>query len=116
MKRSEFIRGAGALAAAAALPGLARAADAWQPRRPIEVVVPSAPGGGLDLVGRTLQSVIQQKHLSSRPLTIVNRPGGGGTVGIAYLNSHEGDGHYVSVQALPLVTNSITGLSQVGLQ
>jgi len=115
MKRSEFLRGAAALAACAALPRIAAAADAWQPRRPIELVVPAAAGGGLDLVARTLQSVIQQEHLASRPMTIVNRPGGGGTVGIAYLNTHPGDGHYVSVQALPLVTNSITGLSQVGL-
>ncbi len=118
MRRSDFLRGALGIAAAGALPWPARtawAADAWQPKRPIEIVVPAAPGGGLDLVGRTLQSAVQQGHLSPRPLTVVNRPGGGGTVGIAYLNSHEGDGHYVSVQALPLVTNSITGLSKVGL-
>ncbi|WP_438393196.1 tripartite tricarboxylate transporter substrate binding protein [Caballeronia sp. DA-9] len=92
-----------------------RAADAWQPTRPIEVIVPSAPGGGLDLVGRTLQSVIQQEKLSPRPVTVINRPGGGGTVGIAYMNAHPGNGHYVSVQALPLITNNITGLSTVGL-
>ena len=115
MRRSEFIRGALGIAAAGTIPWPVFAADAWQPKRPIEVVVPAAPGGGLDLVGRTLQSVVTQTHLSSRPLTVVNRPGGGGTVGIAYINSHEGDGHYVSVQALPLVTNSITGLSKVGL-
>jgi putative tricarboxylic transport membrane protein len=91
------------------------AAEAWQPHRPVEIVVPSAPGGGLDLVARTLQSVIQQEKLSSRPVTIINRPGGGGTVSIAYINSHEGDGHYVTVQALPLITNRITGLSTVGI-
>ena len=45
---------------------LTHAADAWQPRRPIEIVVPSAPGGGLDLVARTLQSVIQQENLSTQ--------------------------------------------------
>jgi putative tricarboxylic transport membrane protein len=93
----------------------ARAADAWQPTRPVEIIVPSAPGGGLDLVGRTLQSVIQQDKLSPRPVTVINRPGGGGTVGIAYLNAHPGNGHYVSAQALPLITNNITGLSTVGL-
>lgn len=93
----------------------AHAADAWQPHRPIEIVVPSAPGGGLDLVARTLQSVIQQEKLSSKPVTVVNRPGGGGTVSIAYINSHEGDGHYVTVQALPLITNRITGLSTMGI-
>ena len=118
MRRSDFLRAATATAVAATLAwtaGSAAAADTWQPRRPIEIVVPSAPGGGLDLVGRTLQSVIQQNNLSTKPITVVNRPGGGGTVGIAYLNSHAGDGHYVSVQALPLVTNSITGLSTLGL-
>lgn len=29
-------------------------AEEWKPRRSIEIVVPTAPGGGLDLVGRTL--------------------------------------------------------------
>ncbi|WP_206954484.1 tripartite tricarboxylate transporter substrate binding protein [Trinickia acidisoli] len=93
----------------------ARAADSWQPRRPVEIVVPSAAGGGLDLVGRTLQSVLEQQKLSSKPITVVNRPGGGGTVGLAYINSHQGDGDYVSVQALPLITNRITGQSTLGL-
>jgi len=102
-----------ALLGAHALPGLA--ADAWQPRRPVEIVVPSAAGGGLDLVARTLQNAIVKEKLSSKPITVVNRPGGGGTVGLAYINSHRGDGDYVSVQALPLVTNRITGLSKVGV-
>jgi putative tricarboxylic transport membrane protein len=87
----------------------------WQPNRPVQVVVPSAPGGGLDLVGRTLQSVVTQDNLSTEPMVVINRPGGGGTVGIAYLNSHAGNGNYVSVQALPLITNRITGLSTIGV-
>jgi len=102
-----------ALLGAHALPS--QAADAWQPHRPIEIVVPSAAGGGLDLVARTLQNAITQEKLSSKPVTVLNRPGGGGTVGLAYINSHRGDGEYVSVQALPLVTNRITGLSKMGL-
>jgi putative tricarboxylic transport membrane protein len=96
-------------------PLTAQAADAWQPRRPVEIVVPSAPGGGLDLVARTLQSVIVQEKLSSKPVTVLNRPGGGGTVSVAYINSHAGNGEYVTVQALPLITNRITGLSTTGL-
>jgi putative tricarboxylic transport membrane protein len=101
--------------ALAVAPLAAQAADAWQPRRPIQIVVPSAPGGGLDLVGRTLQSVIQENNLSSKPVTVVNRPGGGGTVGIAYVNSHPAEGEYVTVQALPLITNQVTGLSTLGI-
>jgi putative tricarboxylic transport membrane protein len=95
--------------------GNAVAADAWKPTKPIQIIVPSAPGGGLDLVARTLQNVITQQKLSDQPITVLNRPGGGGTVGISYINSHHADGHYVTVQALPLVTNRITGLSPIGL-
>ncbi|HKR45410.1 MAG TPA: tripartite tricarboxylate transporter substrate binding protein [Paraburkholderia sp.] len=102
-----------ALLGSQALPAFA--ADAWEPHRPIEIVVPSAAGGGLDLVARTLQNAIVQEKLSSKPITVLNRPGGSGTVGLAYINNHHGDGHYVSVQALPLVTNQITGLSKVGI-
>jgi putative tricarboxylic transport membrane protein len=90
-------------------------AAAWQPRRPLEIVVPSAPGGGQDLAARTLQGIVEQLKLSSKPFTVLNRPGGGGTVGIAYINTHAGDGHYTCVQALPLITNRITGQSEIGL-
>jgi len=105
----------GGLSAFVSQDASAASGESWQPLRPVQIVVPSAPGGGLDLVSRTLQSVIQQEKLSSKPVTVVNRPGGGGTVGVAYINSHAGDGAYVSVQALPLITNQITGLSQLGV-
>ncbi|HVJ44074.1 MAG TPA: tripartite tricarboxylate transporter substrate binding protein [Dongiaceae bacterium] len=94
--------------------GTAAAAD-WKPRRPIEEVVPSAPGGGQDLAARTLQGIVEQLKLSGKPFTVLNKPGGGGTVAIAYINSHAGDGHYVTVQALPLITNRLTGQSELGL-
>ncbi|HEY4164811.1 MAG TPA: hypothetical protein VGM59_17215, partial [Dongiaceae bacterium] len=87
----------------------------WKPRRPIEVVVPSAPGGGQDLAARTLQGIVERLKLSSKPFTVINKPGGGGTVGIAYINTHAGDGHYTCVQALPLITNRLTGQSEIGL-
>jgi putative tricarboxylic transport membrane protein len=117
-RRELLISGAAAAGAiglgATGFPGAALAA-AWKPRRPIEIVVPSAPGGGQDLAARTLQGIIEQLKLSSKPFTVLNKPGGGGTVSIAYINTHEGDGHYTCVQALPLITNRLTGQSQVGL-
>jgi putative tricarboxylic transport membrane protein len=109
--------GAMILTCSAVVIGLAgtAAAEKWLPHRPVEVVVPSAPGGGQDLAARTLQSVIEQKQLSGKPITVLNKPGGGGTVGISYINGHAGDGHYVTVQALPLITNRLTGQSEIGL-
>jgi putative tricarboxylic transport membrane protein len=106
----------GTAAAGLATLGLPGAAFAdWKPRRPLEIVVPSAPGGGQDLAARTLQGIVEQLKLSSKPFTVLNKPGGGGTVSIAYINTHAGDGHYTCVQALPLITNRLTGQSEIGL-
>ena len=90
-------------------------ADTWSPKRPVEVVVPSAPGGGQDLAARTLQGVMTELKVSPKPIIVSNKPGGGGTVSIAYINTHEGDGQYTAVQALPLITNRLTGESEIGL-
>src|SRR3569833_575845 len=90
-------------------------ADTWAPKRPVEVVVPSAPGGGQDLAARTLQGVMEQLKVSPKPIIVSNKPGGGGTVSIAYINTHEGDGQYTAVQAQPLITNRLTGESTIGL-
>ncbi len=117
MRRNLSSWTAAAIAGAAIVWSCASArADDWKPTRPIEIVVPSAPGGGLDLVGRTLQSVMEQEKLSEQPVTVLNKPGGSGTVGIASINSHTGNGNYVCIQALPLITNTITGQSEIGLK
>jgi putative tricarboxylic transport membrane protein len=43
------------------------------------------------------------------PISVVNKPGGGGSLAVAYLNQHPGDGHYVLLATKPLLTNSIVG-------
>lgn len=118
MRRRELLAWTAAVLAGGAITargGAAWAAD-WKPTRPIEIVVPSGPGGGLDLVGRTLQAVMEQEKLTEVPVTVLNKPGGSGTVGIAYINSHPHSGNYVCIQALPLITNTITGQSEIGLK
>src|SRR5260221_2734804 len=89
---------------------------AWKPQRALELVVPSAPGGGLDVTARTLQRLFQEEKLSEQPVTVVNKPGGSGTIGIAYINQHKGDGHFICVQSPPIVTNEIIGSSQLGIK
>jgi putative tricarboxylic transport membrane protein len=90
-------------------------AQQWHPTRPLELVVPSAAGGSADLVTRTLQNVVLQTEQTSVPLLVVNKPGGGGTMSLAYIDSHPGDARSVSLQSLPLITNRVTGSSTLGL-
>jgi len=87
-------------------------AQTWQPERNVEIVVPSGPGGGTDKTGRTVQSLLQNLKLVDKSI-VVNKPGAGGRLGMLYLNQHAGDGHFVSVSTVPLLTNHITGASNI---
>ena len=67
---------------------LAAAAE-WKPDKPIEIIVGTGVGGGQDKSARTVQRILQEKKLVEQPVTVVNKPGGGGAVGYTYLNQHE---------------------------
>ncbi|MEI4768747.1 tripartite tricarboxylate transporter substrate binding protein [Psychrobacillus sp. FJAT-51614] len=53
------------------------------PEKPIVVVAPSGPGGGWDRTARTFSKVMAESNLVKNPMTVENKPGGGGTVFIA---------------------------------
>jgi putative tricarboxylic transport membrane protein len=80
-----------ALGFAAGLPGGARAAD--YPARPIEIVVPYAPGGGTDIMMRQIVKVIEEQKLVPVPVTVSNRTGGSGVVGKSYAINRPADGY-----------------------
>jgi len=100
-----------ALAALAALVAAngAHAAAAWKPERAVEIIALNAPGGGADRVSRIITGVMRERRQIEVPISVVNKPGGGGSLAVAYLNQHPGDGHYVLLATKPLLTNSIVG-------
>jgi putative tricarboxylic transport membrane protein len=47
------------------------------------------------------------------PINVVNKPGGGGAVGWAFLNQHAGDAHFLQIANPLLVTNALMGRATV---
>ncbi len=100
------------LMAVAALLGCvpAYAAD-WAPRKAVEIVAMSGPGGANDVIARTLQRIIQQKKLVDVPVAVVSKVGAGGVLAWNYLNQHAGEGGYLSVSPVNLLVEHILGAS-----
>ena len=78
----------GALAFAAALP--AQAADVY-PVRAVRMIVPFAPGGASDLVGRLMQPKLQQEL--GQQILIDNRAGASGNIGVEVAAKAPADGY-----------------------
>src|SRR3954466_5425061 len=86
---------------------LATAATAWKPEKPIEIVAPSGPGGTTDRTARVVARILAQQKLVDVPVTVVNKPGGSGTIGLTYVNQHPGDGHYLIIATTGSINNHI---------
>ncbi len=102
-------RGMAALAASGmtllAAPRPAKAA--WPADRPIEVIVPYPPGGGVDSMARVVLPFVQQ-HLPGARFVVVNRPGAGGQLGWEAATSAAPDGYTLAATSVPaLVTYPI---------
>jgi putative tricarboxylic transport membrane protein len=100
------------LAAACAVPIAANsvhAQQAWKPDRAVDIIVGTSPGGPQDHLGRMLQKVLQDSRALDVPVTVQNKPGGGGALGLAYLNQRPGDGRIVMINAPTMLSNHITG-------
>jgi len=82
------------LVAAASFP--VRAQD--YPTRPVRVIVPSAPGGGFDLVGRVLAQKLAEQ--TGQPFVVENRPGAGTLVGTQLVARSAPDGYNLVVGGL----------------
>jgi len=91
---------------------LAQTAD-WKPEKAVEIVVPAAPGGGTDTAARTIQRILTNQRLVEFPTEVVNKGGGGGSLGYTYVAQHRGNPHYLGVTYPSLLTNHIVGSSSL---
>jgi len=88
-------------------------ATSWTPEKNVEIVVTTGPSGAQDRTARTMQGIFQQRQIIGVPITVVNKPGGGGALGLAYVNQHARDGHYLLTTSPTLLANHIVGVSNL---
>lgn len=82
---------AAALLACAAVPGVVCAQS--YPTKPVRWVVPFPPGGGTDTISRTLAQKLSEAW--GQQVVIDNRPGSGGTIGLAIATKLPADGYHI---------------------
>lgn len=70
-------------------------AQADYPDHPVELIVPSSPGGGTDLMARVIAEV-SAKYMK-QPFVVSNKPGAGGGIGMGEVRRAKPDGYKVAV-------------------
>jgi tripartite-type tricarboxylate transporter receptor subunit TctC len=99
------------LAAAGTVPlGLAGAAAAAYPDKPVRMIIPIAPGGQTDVVGRLLQLTIDKRKLLPQPLVVINNAAAGGTVGTRLVKDSDPDGYTIGMFHMGLLTAPAVGV------
>lgn len=83
---------------ALALPRIAQAA--WPADRPIEVVVPYPPGGGVDTMARMVLPAVQNRLPGAR-FIVTNRAGAGGQLGWEAVFNAPADGFMLAATSVP---------------
>jgi tripartite-type tricarboxylate transporter receptor subunit TctC len=98
---------ASGIALATVLPGAAFAQGERYPSRPIRFVVPFPPGSGTDTSARLFAKVVGD--LGGQPVTVENRPGGNGFIGVQAVLNAPADGYTVFIGSnSTLSTNAAT--------
>jgi putative tricarboxylic transport membrane protein len=82
-------------------------AIAWQPDKPVELVVPAGTGGGADVMARFVAPLISKYNLSPKPFIVINKSGGAGAEGFMYVKGKKGDPNVVVVTLSNLFTTPL---------
>src|ERR1043166_6065515 len=84
---------------AAALCGLTFAAPAfaWEPTKPVEIVVAAGAGGASPPMARGMQAAVPKNNLMKQPMVVSRKGGASGAEALMYMKSSEGDPNKVLI-------------------
>jgi putative tricarboxylic transport membrane protein len=64
---------------------------AWEPTKPVEIVVAAGAGGASDQMARMMQAAIQKNNLMKQPVVVTLKGGASGGEALMYMKSSSGD-------------------------
>lgn len=99
-RRSMLAGAAGAPLLLGARPGSAQGS---YPDRPVQIIVPFAPGGGTDIIARAMAQGLAQRL--GRPFVVTNRAGAATVIGTDVVARAPADGHTLLFTSVPYVVN-----------
>ena len=70
---------------------------AWEPTKPVEIVVAAGAGGASDQMARMMQAAIQKNNLMKQPMVVSLKGGASGAEALIYMKSSSGDPHKVLI-------------------
>ena len=82
----------------------ARPALAWEPSRPVELIVPAGSGGGADQMAHVLRRSSAAHRLLGQPVVVTNKSGGDGAEGFLHMKASAHNPHKVLMAMSNLFT------------
>lgn len=95
-----------AAGAAAGLTGLPALGQAKYPSKAIQIVIPTAPGGGMDILARLFGQHLTERY--GQPNVVVSKPGANSAIAAAFVAGAEPDGHTLLLTYSAVQLNTIT--------
>jgi putative tricarboxylic transport membrane protein len=86
----------------------------WRPERPVELIAGTPTGGGQDRAARALVEALDESVGVTMSVSNVAGRGGGNAWDI--LETRSGDGHTLSISSPTLITNRLTGESDLQVE
>jgi putative tricarboxylic transport membrane protein len=82
-------------------------AQAWEPTKTVEFIVPAGTGGGADQMARAIQGIIAKHNLMKESMVVINRSGGSGAEGFLDVKGSPGNPHKIIITLSNLFTTPL---------
>jgi tripartite-type tricarboxylate transporter receptor subunit TctC len=82
-------------------------AQAWEPTKNVEFIIPAGTGGGADQMARAVQGIVAKHGLMKQSILPINKAGGAGAEGFLDVKGATGDPHKIIITLSNLFTTPL---------